>query len=77
MRRLGEMERKGGEGEGCGRPAVLIFRADVHVLQPSPYFQGEYITANNKTVTVEDGNISIANGIHLSNFYINIYQLNN
>lgn len=36
---------------------------DVHVLQPSPYFQGEYITANNKTVTVEDGSITIASDL--------------
>eukprot|EP00026_Physarum_polycephalum_P003976 Phypoly_transcript_03993.p1 GENE.Phypoly_transcript_03993~~Phypoly_transcript_03993.p1 ORF type:complete len:625 (+),score=138.54 Phypoly_transcript_03993:247-2121(+) len=36
---------------------------DVHVLQPSPYFQGEYITANNKTVAVEDGTISVTNDL--------------
>jgi len=31
-----------------------------HILQPSPYFQGEYITLNQKTVNIEDNNIKIS-----------------
>jgi hypothetical protein len=28
-------------------------RLETHILRPSPYFQGEYLTLNHKTVTIE------------------------
>ena len=44
-------------------------------MQPSPYFQGEYVTANKKVVDIEDNVIKTRSGIYFRLFLLN--SLNN
>lgn len=40
-----------------------LVKLEAHILQPSPYFQGEFISLSSKSVEIEDNKIRTKEGI--------------